>query len=84
MGCWLDQYQDMDYTSLKRDLGKEAALLAGLQQHARAIAVIVTDSDLQHPAKLISQMVHLWRSGRMWLKHVNLRAVGRVSLKISG
>lgn len=45
-----------------RNFGKEAAIHAGLD-HADADAVIVMDSDLQHPPELIPQMVALWRQG---------------------
>ncbi|NHN32943.1 glycosyltransferase [Paenibacillus agricola] len=45
---------------LSRNFGKELALCAGLE-HARGQAVIVMDSDLQHPPALLSRMIHLWR-----------------------
>jgi len=45
-----------------RNFGKEAAIHAGLD-HADADAVIVMDSDLQHPPELILQMVTLWKQG---------------------
>lgn len=45
-----------------RHFGKEAAIHAGLD-HADADAVIVMDSDLQHPPELIPQMVALWQQG---------------------
>ena len=45
-----------------RNFGKEAALQAGLE-HTRADAVIVLDSDLQHPPELIPRMVELWGRG---------------------
>ena len=45
-----------------RHFGKEAAIHAGLD-HADADAVIVMDSDLQHPPELIPQMVALWKKG---------------------
>lgn len=45
-----------------RNFGKEAAIHAGLD-HADADAVIVMDSDLQHPPELIPQMVALWKKG---------------------
>lgn len=48
--------------SLTRNFGKEAAILAGLQQ-AEGDAVIVMDSDLQHPPDLIPKMVEIWRQG---------------------
>lgn len=45
-----------------RNFGKEAAIQAGLE-HAEGSAVIVLDSDLQHPPELIPGMVALWRGG---------------------
>ena len=45
-----------------RNFGKEAALQAGLE-HSAADAVIILDSDLQHPPELIPHMVELWNHG---------------------
>ncbi len=45
-----------------RNFGKEAALLAGLKS-ARGDVVITIDADLQHPPKLIPDMVRMWRDG---------------------
>ncbi len=45
---------------LSRNFGKEAALCAGLE-HATGDAVVVMDSDLQHPPELIPEMVRLWK-----------------------
>lgn len=45
-----------------RNFGKEAALQAGLD-HADADAVILMDSDLQHPPELIPHLVRLWEGG---------------------
>ncbi|MBW5413093.1 glycosyltransferase family 2 protein [Pseudomonas sp. MAG002Y] len=45
-----------------RNFGKEAAVYAGLE-HAQGEAVIVLDADLQHPPRLISQMVQEWEEG---------------------
>jgi len=45
---------------LSRNFGKERALSAGIEK-ARGDAVIIMDSDLQHPPQLIAKMVHLWR-----------------------
>lgn len=48
--------------ALTRNFGKEAAIHAGLD-HASSDAVIVMDSDLQHPPALLSRMIQLWREG---------------------
>ena len=57
-----DARQDVKFLSLTRNFGKEAAIHAGLD-HATGDAVIVMDSDLQHPPALIPQMIRLWREG---------------------
>lgn len=50
------------YLSLSRNFGKEAALTAGIE-YARGDAVILIDSDYQHPHELLPEMVHLWLGG---------------------
>ena len=45
-----------------RNFGKEAAILAGLQR-ASGDAVITIDADLQHPPRLIPEMIEMWRAG---------------------
>lgn len=47
---------------LSRNFGKEAAMAAGLD-HALGRGVLLLDSDLQHPASLIHEMVLAWRDG---------------------
>jgi dolichol-phosphate mannosyltransferase len=53
---------EVSLLSLNCHFGKEAAILAGLD-HTDADAVVVMDSDLQHPPELIPQMIGLWRGG---------------------
>jgi polyisoprenyl-phosphate glycosyltransferase len=48
--------------ALTRNFGKEAAIHAGLD-HAPSDAVIVMDSDLQHPPALLPRMIQLWQEG---------------------
>lgn len=48
--------------SLSRNFGHQVALTAGLDA-ARGDAVVMMDSDLQHPPELIPRMLHLWREG---------------------
>ena len=48
--------------SLSRNFGKEAALSAGLD-HARGLAVIPIDVDLQDPPDVIAPMIAKWRAG---------------------
>src|ERR1041384_729348 len=47
---------------LARNFGKDVALSAGLA-HARGRAVIPIDCDLQHPPRLIPELVARWRAG---------------------
>jgi polyisoprenyl-phosphate glycosyltransferase len=55
-------YQNLQFISFNRNFGKEAAMLAGLK-YSDSDAVIVMDSDLQHPPALIPQMLALWQQG---------------------
>ncbi|MCU6797596.1 glycosyltransferase family 2 protein [Paenibacillus sp. WQ 127069] len=59
--AWVGEHSD-HFTGLRlsRNFGKELALCAGLE-HARGQAVIVMDSDLQHPPALLAEMIRLWR-----------------------
>lgn len=50
------------YLRFSRNFGKEAALSAGLE-HARGDAVILMDSDGQHPTSLLPRFVERWRQG---------------------
>lgn len=50
---------DVNVISLSRNFGKEAALLAGLEQ-ARLGAVLFIDGDGQHPPGLIGTLVGHW------------------------
>lgn len=45
-----------------RNFGKEAALLAGLRA-AKGDAVVTIDADLQHPPRLIPEMIEAWKEG---------------------
>ncbi len=56
------QHAELGLLCLRRNFGKEAAILAGLS-HTDADAAIVMDSDLQHPPSLIPQMINLWLAG---------------------
>lgn len=47
-----------------RNFGKEAAIEAGLA-HSNGDAVIVMDSDLQHPPDMLSRFVEEWRCGAL-------------------
>jgi polyisoprenyl-phosphate glycosyltransferase len=50
------------YIAFTRNFGHEAALRAGLRQ-ALGRAVIVMDSDFEHPPELIPELVKQWQAG---------------------
>lgn len=50
------------YVTLSRNFGKEAAMLAGMD-YATGGAVIIMDSDMQHPTDVIPRMLALWEEG---------------------
>lgn len=75
--CINDGSRDMTFTALEaakklypaitiidftRNFGKEAALTAGLE-FAAGDAVIIMDTDLQHPPELIPEFIRKWRAG---------------------
>lgn len=57
-----DEHPKLNLLCLNRNFGKEAAVHAGLT-HAHGDAVVVMDSDLQHPPELVPKMVKLWKEG---------------------
>lgn len=66
--------------SLARNFGHQAALTAGLDA-ARGDAVIMMDSDLQHPPELIPRMVEKWREGHDIVSAVRRRTADASWLK---
>lgn len=56
------RYPFLDYINLSRNFGKENALLAGID-HADGDAVVIIDSDLQHPLDVIPDMIKCWEDG---------------------
>ena len=61
---------------LSRNFGKEAAVLAGLEQ-ALGDAVVVIDSDLQHPPSAIPAMVRCWQGGAHVVEAVKRNRTGQ-------
>ncbi|MEU4619228.1 glycosyltransferase family 2 protein [Actinoplanes sp. NPDC023801] len=61
---------------LSRNFGKEAALLAGLE-HAAGDAVVIIDSDLQHPPSAIPAMVRRWQDGAQVVEAVKRNRTGQ-------
>ncbi len=56
------EHPQVRLVDLSRNFGKEAALAAGLD-HARGDAVVLMDSDGQHPASLLPRMLQEWEQG---------------------
>lgn len=54
----IDRYPTMHALRFSRNFGKEAAISAGLES-AKGDIIIVMDADLQHPPKLIKEMLRL-------------------------
>ncbi|MCL6472940.1 MAG: glycosyltransferase family 2 protein [Firmicutes bacterium] len=61
---------------LSRNFGKEAAILCGLKD-TRSDAVIIMDSDLQHPPELIPKMVKLWLEGGYHIVEAHKKSRGK-------
>lgn len=57
-----ERHPEVRYVSFTRNFGHQAALRAGLRQ-ARGAAVIVMDSDFEHPPELIPDLIAAWRDG---------------------
>jgi dolichol-phosphate mannosyltransferase len=56
------QNDQIKYVRLSRNFGHQAALRAGLS-YSSGDCVISMDGDMQHPVRLIPQMVEKWREG---------------------
>jgi len=91
-----------DYSALtairfSRNFGKEAAIIAGLTQ-AAGDAAIVMDADMQHPPKLLTEMIRLWkkenflivegvkesRQKESWLRRIGAETFYSLFTKTSG
>jgi len=73
------QFPTIRAIRLSRNFGKEAALAAGLEL-AAGDAVIVMDADMQHPTRLIAEMLRLWEGGNVDVVEAVKRSRGRESL----
>lgn len=58
----INSNSNVDYISFSRNFGKEAAILAGLKE-SKGDYVILMDVDLQHPPRLILQMISFVEEG---------------------
>jgi glycosyltransferase involved in cell wall biosynthesis len=54
-------YPQVGAIRLSKNFGKESALRAGIES-AVGNAVITLDADMQHPLRLISKMIEIWRN----------------------
>ncbi|HIH0801093.1 glycosyltransferase family 2 protein [Vibrio cholerae] len=54
--------QNIKLIELSRNFGKEVALTAGIHE-ADCDALIIMDSDMQHPPEIISSFIKEWESG---------------------
>ncbi|GAC1473358.1 MAG: glycosyltransferase family 2 protein [Isosphaeraceae bacterium] len=65
-GRMIDQLHEIDpavsVVHLSRNFGHQCAVSAGID-HARGLAVIVMDGDLQDPPEVIPEFVNCWRQG---------------------
>jgi dolichol-phosphate mannosyltransferase len=81
--------------SLSRNFGHQAALTAGLES-ARGDAVVMLDSDLQHPPTLIPRLIAQWQAGydvvqtvrdddgnSSWFKRLSSRVFYKVLRRLS-
>lgn len=50
------------YIDLSRNYGKEIAMMAGFD-YAKGDALIIMDSDMQHPVEVIPEMLRNWEEG---------------------
>ncbi|RDU73490.1 glycosyltransferase [Helicobacter aurati] len=62
--------------SFSRNFGKEAGILAGLEQ-ATGEGVILLDADLQDPPSLIPQMIQIWLNSQRTIKIIYAKRSNR-------
>jgi len=79
------EYTSIKFLSFTRNFGHQYALLAGIHR-ATGSAVIMMDSDLQHPPSLIPKLIDQWRSGSMVVqtirKDINVGLFKKISSKL--
>ena len=59
---YCEQDSSVNYVSLSRNFGKEAAMLAGFD-HVTGDCMVIIDADLQDPPELIPEMIRWWEQG---------------------
>lgn len=57
-----EQDEHYNYIDLSRNYGKEIAMMAGFD-YAKGNAIIIMDSDMQHPVEVIPDMIKYWEEG---------------------
>ncbi|MGC1182970.1 glycosyltransferase family 2 protein [Legionella sp.] len=85
----------LHYLRFSRNFGKEKALSAGLD-HAQGDAVILMDSDFQHPLELLNEFITKWEEGydmvyavrqnradESWLKRICAKIFYQLTSKIN-
>jgi polyisoprenyl-phosphate glycosyltransferase len=97
LGRLAAELREVHGVRLSRNFGKEGAIAAGLDV-AHGDATVILDADLQHPPRLIPEMVRLWREegwdvveamkshrGReSWVQRVTARTFYRVARALTG
>jgi polyisoprenyl-phosphate glycosyltransferase len=97
LGRLAEEMRELHAVRLSRNFGKEGAIAAGLDV-AAGDATVILDADLQHPPRLIPDMVRLWREdgwdvveamkshrGReSWMQRVAARTFYRVARTLTG
>ena len=59
---WAERVPHVKIVDLARNFGKEVAITAGLD-HACGDAVVLMDSDLQHPPGVVPELLKKWQEG---------------------
>jgi dolichol-phosphate mannosyltransferase len=91
------EIRELHAVRLSRNFGKESAIAAGLDL-SQGDATVILDADLQHPPRLIPEMVRLWqhegwdvveamkshRGRETWLQRVAARTFYRVARALTG
>ena len=57
-----DENEEVGVLVMSRRFGHQAALVAGIEQ-SRGVAVVMLDSDMQHPPELIPELVRRFENG---------------------
>lgn len=76
----INQNSYIGIIKLTRNFGKEVAITAGLD-HCKGDAAIIMDADLQHPPRLISELIEYWQQGYEVVYTVNESRTGEHLIK---